>query len=101
MSYIEFIWDLDDDRRGNVGHIGEHGISKEDVEYVVALQQRPAVVHHGGGVDQAGDELDCVRAERREAVEADRADAHGVLADGVADGSVVRVDGGPGVLREV
>ena len=35
MSYIEFIWDLDDDPRGNVAHIAEHGLSKEDVEYVM------------------------------------------------------------------
>ena len=35
MSYVEFIWDLEDDPRGNVAHIAEHDLSKEDVEYVV------------------------------------------------------------------
>ena len=35
MPFIEFIWDLDEDHNGNVQHIAEHGLSKEDVEYVV------------------------------------------------------------------
>jgi len=35
MAYLEFIWDLDDDPRGNVAHISEHDLSKEDVEYVM------------------------------------------------------------------
>jgi len=35
MSHIEFIWDLEDDPRGNVTHISEHDLSKEDVEFVV------------------------------------------------------------------
>ena len=29
------IWDLDDDPHGNVMHIAEHGISKEEVESVL------------------------------------------------------------------
>lgn len=32
MTYIEIIWDLDDDPDGNVQHILEHGVSKEEVE---------------------------------------------------------------------
>jgi len=35
MSYIELIWDLEDDPRGNVAHISEHDLSKEDVEFVM------------------------------------------------------------------
>lgn len=35
MPYLEFIWDLDDDPRGNIAHIAEHGLDKEDVEYVM------------------------------------------------------------------
>jgi uncharacterized DUF497 family protein len=35
MPFIDFIWDLDDDLNGNVQHIAEHGLNKEDVEYVL------------------------------------------------------------------
>lgn len=28
---VSILWDLDDDQRGNVRHIQEHGIDKEDV----------------------------------------------------------------------
>lgn len=35
MAYSEAIWDLDDDPAGNVQHIAEHGISKEEVEEVL------------------------------------------------------------------
>ena len=34
MSFQRCLWDLDDDSNGNVAHIAEHGISKEDVEDV-------------------------------------------------------------------
>lgn len=37
MAFIQFVWDLDDDLDGNVQHIAEHGLTKEDVEH--ALQQ--------------------------------------------------------------
>ena len=31
MAYVEIIWDLDDDENGNVLHIAQHGIHKQDV----------------------------------------------------------------------
>ena len=35
MGYSTAIWDLDDDPEGNVQHIAEHGITKEEVEEVL------------------------------------------------------------------
>lgn len=35
MGFAEVIWDLDDDAEGNVQHIAEHEISKEEVEEVL------------------------------------------------------------------
>lgn len=29
------IWDADDDPRGNLQHVAQHGLSKEDVEFVI------------------------------------------------------------------
>jgi len=34
MGFKIAIWDLDDDPEGNVQHIAEHGITKEEVEEV-------------------------------------------------------------------
>lgn len=34
VAYIDIIWDLDDDPDGNVQHIAEHGLTKEDVRWV-------------------------------------------------------------------
>jgi len=35
MPYREIIWDLDDDPDGNVVHLADHGISKEEAEDVL------------------------------------------------------------------
>jgi hypothetical protein len=35
MPYIDILWDLDDDPEGNVEHIAEHGLSKDDVRWVL------------------------------------------------------------------
>jgi hypothetical protein len=35
MWYVRTIWDEDDDPDGNVQHIAEHGLTVEDVEYVI------------------------------------------------------------------
>lgn len=35
MVYIQFIWDLDDDSDGNVQHLLEHDVSKDEAEYVL------------------------------------------------------------------
>ena len=32
---VTIVWDLDDDDEGNVQHIAEHGIEKDDVAHVI------------------------------------------------------------------
>ena len=36
MKYTVVLWDLDDDPDGNVQHVAEHDLSKEEVEEVLA-----------------------------------------------------------------
>jgi hypothetical protein len=36
MAYVELLWDLDDDPEGNVQHIAQHGLSKDDVVHALA-----------------------------------------------------------------
>ena len=35
MRFLQVIWDEDDQPDGNVQHIAEHGLTMEDVEYVL------------------------------------------------------------------
>ena len=35
MKYAAILWDLDEDPDGNVQHIADHGITKEEVEEVL------------------------------------------------------------------
>ncbi len=35
MEYTSILWDLDDDPDGNVQHVFEHGLTKEEVEEVL------------------------------------------------------------------
>jgi hypothetical protein len=35
MSPFHLVWDLDDEPRGNVQHLGQHGITPEEVEQVL------------------------------------------------------------------
>lgn len=35
MTYVQIVWDDDSDPNGNVQHIAEHELTKEDVEYVL------------------------------------------------------------------
>ena len=44
MGFRQVCWDLDDDPRGNVQHIAEHDISKEEVE---------EVLEHPGGIERS------------------------------------------------
>jgi uncharacterized DUF497 family protein len=37
MFFVSIIWDQEDDPRGNVQHIGEHVLTVEDVEAVLAV----------------------------------------------------------------
>jgi uncharacterized DUF497 family protein len=36
VAYSSIIWDLDDDPDGNVQHCAQHGVTKEEVEEVLA-----------------------------------------------------------------
>lgn len=36
MSFDSILWDTDDDERGNVQHIAEHGLTIDDVEWVLS-----------------------------------------------------------------
>jgi hypothetical protein len=36
MLGYECLWDLDDDVDGNVQHVAEHGLTKEDVEHALS-----------------------------------------------------------------
>jgi len=36
VNFFSIFWDSEDDPEGNVAHIAEHGLSKEDVEAVLA-----------------------------------------------------------------
>lgn len=38
MPYVEIVWDLDDDPDGNVAHIAEHGVTKDEVAEVFAAR---------------------------------------------------------------
>jgi hypothetical protein len=35
MAFLDVIWDLDDDEEGNVAHIAEHDLTKDDVIWVL------------------------------------------------------------------
>ncbi len=35
MGYTSTIWDMEDDPAGNVQHVAEHGITREEVEEVL------------------------------------------------------------------
>jgi uncharacterized DUF497 family protein len=43
MRYLQVIWDDDESLEGNVQHIAEHGLTIEDVEYVLANPTEEAV----------------------------------------------------------
>jgi hypothetical protein len=44
------IWDLDDDPDGNVVHIAEHGVTKEEVEDVLYEPSNPTVPSDASGL---------------------------------------------------
>ena len=43
MAYVDIIWDLDDDPDGNVQHVAEHGLTKDDVRWVLEHPSKRAV----------------------------------------------------------
>ena len=48
MRYFQIIWDDDDDETGNVAHIAEHGLTPEDVEYVIENPEVEETSHSSG-----------------------------------------------------
>lgn len=48
MPYLDVIWDFDDDPNGNVQHIAEHDLTKDDVEYVLRNPQRHGTSRSSG-----------------------------------------------------
>ena len=48
MGYLTIIWDLDDDPAGNVQHIAEHDLTKEEVEEVLADPERRGTSRSSG-----------------------------------------------------
>ena len=48
MPFFDLLWDLDDDPEGNVFHIGEHGLTKDDVYQVLSEPDREAVSDSSG-----------------------------------------------------
>ena len=50
MASIESVWwDLDDEPDGNVEHIAEHGLTKEEVEDVLGNPSNPTDLSHSSG----------------------------------------------------
>jgi hypothetical protein len=43
MKFLYVIWDDDDQPDGNVQHIAEHGLTIEDVEYVLENPTREGI----------------------------------------------------------
>jgi hypothetical protein len=48
MGFITIIWDPDDDLAGNVQHIAEHDLSKEEVEEVLIDPERRGMSRSSG-----------------------------------------------------
>jgi hypothetical protein len=48
MEYLTIIWDLDDDTEGNVLHIAEHDLTKEEVEEVLENPERHSTSRSSG-----------------------------------------------------
>lgn len=49
MALIDIIWDLDDDPDGNVQHIAEHGVTKDEVDEVLSNKRNPTVESRSSG----------------------------------------------------
>jgi hypothetical protein len=48
MGFMTIIWDPDDDLAGNVQHIAEHDLSKEEVEEVLIDPERRGMSRSSG-----------------------------------------------------
>jgi uncharacterized DUF497 family protein len=48
MGYLTVIWDLADDREGNVQHIEEHDLTTQEVEEILANPERRSTSRSSG-----------------------------------------------------
>jgi uncharacterized DUF497 family protein len=48
VRYFQIIWDDDDDQEGNIAHIAEHGLTRDDVEYVIENPDDETTSHSSG-----------------------------------------------------
>ncbi len=48
MGYTTIIWDLDDDPAGNVQHVAEHDLTKEEIEEVLGDPEHRSVSRSSG-----------------------------------------------------
>ena len=50
MSIVSILWDLDDEPGGNVQHVAEHDLTKEEVESVLLNPLNPVEESHSSGL---------------------------------------------------
>ena len=48
MSYLQTLWDENDNPEGNVRHIAEHGLTMGDVEFVIENAESESVSRSSG-----------------------------------------------------
>jgi len=48
MSYLQILWDEDDNPDGNVQHIAEHGLTMDDMEFVIENAESESVSRSSG-----------------------------------------------------
>jgi hypothetical protein len=48
MTYLHVFWDPDDDPKGNVQHVAEHGFTPDDVEHVLLNSWHKSKSNTGG-----------------------------------------------------
>jgi hypothetical protein len=48
MGYLTVIWDLDDDPEGNVQHMAEHDLTKDEVEEALANPEKRSTSRSSG-----------------------------------------------------
>jgi hypothetical protein len=48
VDYLSIVWDLDDDPRGNVYHVAEHGLTTDEVEEVLRNPEREETSQSSG-----------------------------------------------------
>jgi len=50
MNIVSILWDLDDEPDGNVQHVGEHGLTKEEVDSVLLNPNNEVDESHSSGL---------------------------------------------------